>query len=621
MRALFWTRLGLGLLIVLELVIALGAVDAGAALREIQEALARGEQPHWEDVADRGIHLAALVNVGLLALLLLTAGKWLRPFMTTGPEAEPALPAPWWRRWLWPAAVLLLTLWYGSMSFAGKSLWWDELWQMKNASYGSWKAGEDGEAKFSATSWKRCAFYWQKPTNHVPMALAQKLSLKVMNPLLGAGATGEFSELAARLPALLASALAVVLCFRLLGQLGGVSGVSGLALLLLLHPWHLRYGVEARAYALLVPLCFSGLLAARAVVVSQARRWWSLCWLGLNQALWIWAFPFTVLSVAVLFGVGAWLLISEHRDCMGDRVTALWRWLAVHVAAGALVLQLFLPCALQRIYATEKDNAPLLLDGRLLKETLSQVAFGMEYQQADAAAPEAALLTSSAQVFGSGTAATLAIVLALGAALLGLRHLLRRLPRSGLIVICPLLGAVLFMVLAWSQGLFFYPRFVITLLPMFVVGLAELPVMLADYTQTRRKLALAILGLFALVTHSQRSVLRTVAYTPYREVAECLKQQPAPGPLVLCLGLGREALPLYFPAVRGVTTVAELEAAEKEAKAAGRPLLVVQAYTSFHRAKLPDAMRRLEDSGRYLVVREWPGLEANFFLRLWQVKP
>jgi hypothetical protein len=273
------------------------------------------------------------------------------------------------------------------------------------------------------------------------------------------------------------------------------------------------------------------------------------------------------------------------------------------------------------VYAKEKDNTPLLLDARLLKETLSQVAFGTEWQQVDAAAPEAQHLASLVKVMGSELWANVLLVLVIGTALLGLRHLTQRMPRTGLIAVCPLLAAILFMLLCWKMKIYFYPRFVITLLPMLVIGLAELPGMLADYVQTRRKIALGVLALFAACTMHQRAVLRSVPYTGYKDMADYLHQQPEPAPLVLCLGLGREALPLYYPQIRGVVTVAELEAAAAEAKAAGRPLLVAQGYTGFHRVVLPEAMRHLEQSGRFLVVKEWPGLEANFFFRLWMAKP
>jgi hypothetical protein len=605
------------LLLAAELCIAFFAIDFSTASREMKEFISAGKEPNWEDVADVAICYAAGANALLLALLWALSGKWGRPFITESPDLEGTLvraPVPAWQRWLWPAAALLGMLWYGSMSFATKSLWWDELWQVKNASHGSWKPGKEGELKFSHTSWKRCAFYYQKPTNHVPMALLQKFSITCWNKVTGAK-PGQFSDLAARLPALLASGTAVVLAFRYIGHLGGV---SLMALMLLLHPWHLRYGVEARSYALLVPLAFSGLLACRAVVISQARDWRKLTWLGLNQALWIWAFPFAVIDVALLFVAVAWLLMREHKRNSRDKSTALLRWLVTHTLAAALVLQLFLPCALQAVYAKEKHNTPQLLDTALVRETFSQLAFGMDWKQIGEV--EAAHLTSTSATFGSDTLALVAMAVVLGAALLGIRSLMERMPRMGLISVCPLVAGLLFMLVAWRLGLFFYPRFVIGLLPAWIIGLAEVPALLADYAQTRRKIAVGMMAAFAYVTLQQRAVLGSVSYTAYRPMAEFIQAQGTPPPLVCVLGLGREALPLYLPEARAVTTVAEIEAAMTEAERMGKVLFVFQGYKALHELLLPAEMQLLTQSGKFLKVTEWPGLEEKFFFRLWQAK-
>ena len=144
---------------------------------------------------------------------------------------------------------------------ASKSLWWDELWVIRQSSHGSWKvdekAAEEGALKFSPTTWKRCAFYYQKPTNHVPMALWQKASLEVWRAVSGAPRS-EFSDLAARVPALVLSGVTIFLVGWLLWVWGaGWVGALGGAMLFAVHPMAIRYGVDARAYALVMPLAIS----------------------------------------------------------------------------------------------------------------------------------------------------------------------------------------------------------------------------------------------------------------------------------------------------------------------------------------------------------------------------
>jgi hypothetical protein len=170
------------------------------------------------------------------------------------------------------------------------------------------------------------------------------------------------------------------------------------------------------------------------------------------------------------------------------------------------------------------------------------------------------------------------------------------------------------------DGMYYFHRFSIGLLVFLVIGLAEVPALFADYAQNRRKIALGMMAVFAFFTAQQRGVLGTVPYTAYRDMAEFMTAQGKPEPIVAVLGLGREALPLYYPAARGYTTVAELEAGIAEAKQSGRTFFVFQGYQALHESLLPAEMKLLTQSGRFLKVTEWPGLEEKFFFRLWQAK-
>jgi hypothetical protein len=158
----------------------------------------------WELDVAVGIQLAARLNLVLLGLLMVTAGFWWRAWVRPPREQALAVRAPL-PRWLVPAVLGVVVLGTAlRLPLAQKSLWWDELWVIRQCSHGQWqedaKAATPGALKFSPTSWKRCAFYYQKPTNHVPMSLLQKASLTLVQPLLGQP-TGEFSDLVARLPA------------------------------------------------------------------------------------------------------------------------------------------------------------------------------------------------------------------------------------------------------------------------------------------------------------------------------------------------------------------------------------------------------------------------------------
>ena len=222
-------------------------------LPAIQSALAANGKPEWWDDAAMGIRYAAWINLALLILLLLTSKHWTRPLSSSIEHPASSVQRP---RWFWPLVILALLTCLGlRLPLASKSLWWDEAWVVQQVSHGKWRPDPkqvDG-FKFMAHDWKRCAFYYQKPTNHAPMSLAQKASFNVWRMITGSPRT-EFSDLAARAPALLTSCAAVILLALLLRSWGrpGAGVLAGL--LLVVHPWYIRYGVDARAYALVVPL-------------------------------------------------------------------------------------------------------------------------------------------------------------------------------------------------------------------------------------------------------------------------------------------------------------------------------------------------------------------------------
>jgi hypothetical protein len=129
----------------------------------------------WMD-AVQGIHLAAWINLGFLILLLATSRWWTRPVSSRVHHPASSIQHA---RWFWPLVILAMLTCLGlRLPLASKSLWWDEAWVMMQVSHGKWTPDlkKPGEMKFMAHDWKRCAFYYQKPTNHVPMSLLQKAS-------------------------------------------------------------------------------------------------------------------------------------------------------------------------------------------------------------------------------------------------------------------------------------------------------------------------------------------------------------------------------------------------------------------------------------------------------------
>ena len=614
-------RLLLVVLMLVEAAILVGGPSFTAARAEITAATAAGEDIPWEADADVGIHLAAWINLGLLGLLAALAPLWARTFHSSFAIRHSSLPPP---RWFWPAVFIAIALCTAlRLPLASKSLWWDECWVMRQCSHGNWKPdkGNPEELKFTPTTWKRCAYYYQKPTNHVPMSLAQKASLGVWRKFTGAP-KHEFSDLAARIPALVASAAAIVLIAWLLNAWGRPGAGVIAAVLLALHPWHIRYGVDARAYALVVPLCVSALLAATCILNTGGRDLRHWLWLGLNQFLWLWAYPNALIDIGVLFFVLAILLWRQQPE-KADRLAALSRLVLTHFFAAMLLLQAFLPNFMQARHWAGKEADAHVLDAELIMESLGQLAFGVLPAEPDFQGASVATVRELwwPHVLMPTIASFSKICLLMSVS--GLVVLLFKNRRAGLLALSVSISTVLFAMVTWVAQSYYYPRFSLALLPVFLIGIAWLCSM-----SRARPLGDAFVSLILLflvmasiaVAQPIRNALLMRPYSPIHDVADFISVESKghAHPIVLCYGLGREALPVYYPRSLGVTSAAEVEQHLQRAKVENRELFLVQGYNTFNRQLLPDGFRLIDDPKVFQEVAAFPGIEPEFFFRVFK---
>ena len=217
---------------------------------EIANQLAAGERPSWKLDTVVGIYWAAFANVAI-ALGTLTTMRWWtqRPSLAQpGPAAGARSRMP---LRVFCFALLAIAVLAGALrwNLAHGSLWWDELWNTKMATVGEFRTSSKhpDEERFYPTSFARCAWYYQKPTNHPPVALASKVCHKVWVRLAQPDA-GTFNEFVIRLPVFV-SALGSVLLIGFLARHWAADGAGLLAACVLaVHPWFIRYGIDARAY-------------------------------------------------------------------------------------------------------------------------------------------------------------------------------------------------------------------------------------------------------------------------------------------------------------------------------------------------------------------------------------
>ena len=607
------------LVALIEIVILAAGPDAHAAREKIKAFATHAKDTPWEADADLGIHIAAWINLALLLVAALTAKWWTReasPF-----SWPPIVPR---RAWFWPLVLLAVIVCTAARyPLASKSLWWDETWVIRQCSHGSWKPDkkQPDELKFTPTTWKRCAFYYQKPTNHVPMSLAQKASLNAWQSIARAPA-GTFSDLAARVPSLIASAMAVVLVACLLRRWGKPGAGIVAAFVLALHPWHMRYGVDARAYALVVPLALSALFAAHCLIESRGRVVGHWVWLGLNQFLWLWAFPNALVDVAMMFALLAFLLIRQEAMA-SDRFAIFGRLAITHVFAAMLLVQMFLPNFMQaRRWAGKEEDAHTL--GRVLAtDTWRQLVTGVIPGDTDLkgfpADAQHHVFQSHAVLPTIAGIVTPALTLV---AALGLFVLFMQRRRPGTIVIGLLASGLLFAGVTVIAKTYFYPRFAIALIVPFIIGLGwcSSEIEFRRWSSIFRSLIIvAFIGAWFIVLQPIRRVLWSAPYAPLRDVAAFIEKSNATDPqppLVLCYGLGHEALPVYYPRSQPVNGAADIEAQVQKARAEKRGLLLVQGYNSFNRAMKPDGFTLMDDPQRFETVAWFPSIDPEFYFRV-----
>ncbi len=560
------------------------------------KALAGDHKTDWWDDAAMGVRYATLINLGLISLLLLSSKWWSRNFVDAENEKRKTKNGK--LRWFWPAlitaAALCLAL---RLPLASKSLWWDEAWVIMQASHGKWTPDKkhEGQLKFLAHDWKRCAWYYQKPTNHAPMSLLQKASITTWQKLTGAKRE-EFSDLSARIPALLASCLAVILLGCLLRAWGRPGAGVAAAFLLAIHPWHIRYGVDARAYALVVPLCISGMFAVTRILESGNRKIWPWAWWGLTEFLWLWAYPNAVLDITALNICLAILLWRQHPN-QQDRWTAMFRLLATNVFAAMCFIQMFLPNLMQARHWAGQEADAHVLDWNLATATLAHLLLGTEV-------PARSHLLIGGLVLG----------------LLILSLCFKRGRRSGkiggtssVILLSLVASSVVFAMMTWFFHSYFYPRFVIALLPVCIAMF-----MLAIDKSLWRAVAIGITFVgFAAGSSIQMKNLLMNPMAPLRDVAAEAKNGAG---LVACYGHGGEVMPVYLPSILQVQKREDLEPLMQRAKREDKGLVMIYGHPGFNRAVNADGFALLDDRALFEEVKSFSGIEPDFFYRVLKLK-
>jgi hypothetical protein len=572
-----------------------------------------------------GLWWAALVNAVLCAVLLATLRVWARPLPATAPVGATGAGIGRRRRRAFGLAVLLaMVLALGlRLPLAQKSLWWDEGWTVRQVVVGWWYVPSDGTLQdqyFREGGLARALWDWSKPTNHVFYSVASWASLAAWRAATGAHPHA-FDELAYRAPSLAASVLSVLVVALLLRGWGLPRAALFAAFLLAIHPWHVRYGVDGRAYGLVVLFALTSALGLSRWLRSGG--WHDLALLAASQLFMIWTYPYAAFVTAGLGATGMLALVLDRRPG-AVRLRLAMRLGVAHVLVGMALFQLMAPNLTQTVLwdydgGVARHDLVALWSGL----TVGMLPFGDEASFADGI-PSLELLMAERPWMRPVVFAAMPLLIAVGFARLCLRGRGPAAALAGIALAAPLgLGATE----ALDQH--FYARFLSFLLPAVVICLAascDLLVHPLARGGGRASRAAAGLALAALLAGYQAMVwpqTRLLASRPYaamRDVVEFMDAQaPSDDSLRVGVGLGGGMPRIYDPTILYVEEAGQLAKLCRDALDDDRTFLVFYGYAK-RNARRYDAVALVEDARWFEPIGRLLAIEPNFGYRVFRAR-
>jgi hypothetical protein len=561
---------------------------------------------------------AAALNAALCALLLASAGVWMRAPSAAAFRRGPRRGAAFWV----PLAVAVLLAGALRWPLAQGSLWWDEAWNIRNTVVGKLDTAPDdpGRTLFQRASWLRTLWYYHSPTNHVGFTVPARLSTELWRAASGAGPQA-FDEFAYRLPAYAAALCAVAMAAVLVAALGFPRAGLAAAFLLAVHPLHVRYGADGRGYSLVVLLTLAGACLLLRALRDGGWRWWLAY--GASQLWLLWTFPLGV-YVPLAFGFAGLAAIAlDGERSAGDRALLAARFLVANVLAAMAFFALMAPNLAQAAAFDKEWRDAGRIDLFWLQRFWVMMSSGLALRgprQPDVWFPTLAALGEAHPALRVMVYGLLPL-----SALAGIARALRAgSARERAVWLGLLAPTALFLGHRELQSFFILPRFVIFALPAAVcfpaLGLEGL---LAALARGRPRLVGLGLGLalagFAAAVSPALGVLAAQPASPSRELVALLdaveKSAPA-GILRAGLGLGGDAPRIYDPRIVEVERPEQLEALCERSRAEGRPLYVFYAYGTVNQKRLPGLFIWVGDPLLFEPVARLDGIDHDMVIRL-----
>lgn len=336
-----------------------------------------------------GVWYGAALNLGLAIIALLA---WnFRPSMIdhvadTGFDASHPVSGKsaagkarfhiWGRR-----ALVLVAMWVAAAGMLPRlelSLWGDEEATTRRFLIGHVYRMEDDSFVIKHPTWSKAIWNYDNGANsHMLFNLLARLA---HGPADISGKNPEefyFNEARIRLPSFIATLLLIPAAAWLVTLLGFPRGSPFAAFLLALHPWVIRFGSDARGYALQMLL---GTLAVALLITAlrhrHRARWWIA--FGVVEFLLLFAHLSGIYLLIPLNLAGLWLawspLTPGHANPL--RVANLWRFAAANLLGAMLTIQVMMPNLLQLVQWMKTGRLSGEIDAALMENWLADWVLG-----------------------------------------------------------------------------------------------------------------------------------------------------------------------------------------------------------------------------------------------------
>ncbi len=559
-----------------------------------------------------GLWYGAAINLGLSVIALLL---WnFRPAMidhTIDPgtaqsdAGKSGAFATWGRRLLILAAMI--TAAWAMLPRLELSLWGDEEATTRRFLIGHVYRMEDDTFVAKHPTWAKAIWnYDNGPNNHMLFNVLARLS---HGPADTSGDDPDdfyFSEQKIRLPSFLATLLLIPAAGWLVSLLGFPRGSPVAAFLLALHPWVVRFGSDARGYALQMLLAVVTVACLLQALRHRHRaRWWVA--FGVSEFLLLYAHLSAIYLLVPLNLAALWLAWSPFTPGHGNplRVANVWRWTGANLLGAMLTLQVMMPNLLQLPGWLEGGRIAGKVDRELLENFLCDWSLGTPWHEWDPGNPYALSwrdLHEAHPLITIWAAALVGLFFLAGLVTIGTRKHLR----WWLVPLCA--PALLMFADAIRSGNLLYPWYTVGFLPLaFVIVGAGFGAVAPHGEKSKRPLfggllylaaAAGFIVLFATATREQRDIYRE---RPVEALAESVRLtrevvNPFSPGIDNSLTLGFvHASRLYDPAMTLAQSDEEFVEAIRRAELLNRPLWVNAANLGLAEPLFPKTMALLRD--------------------------